>query len=266
VLSLLTMNVQAAALPRAQALLGWLDGRKDHVVILTETSNGAGTAHLLDRCEAAGWSVAHARSSDGDRGCAIITRFPITVRPDLMDGVTIPSRAVAVTLDTEPALTILGLYVPSSDRAPAKVAKKRAFLTSVLDALERMTTQDRKDLIIGGDYNVITRDHQPRYRAFQPFEYDFLEDLQRLGFTDAHRHRHPDVQAHSWFGHGGNGYQFDYFHTGANVTARVAHCAYLQEPRTARLTDHAAVALALRASLPQQRAQMTSLTTAGALF
>jgi exodeoxyribonuclease-3 len=266
VLSVLALNVQAAALTRAQRLLAWLEARADHLIILTETSNGPGTAHLLDRCRAAGLHVAHTPAPDGDRGCAIVSRLPATTRLDLLPGVTLPGRAVAVTVDTDPAVTVLGLYVPSSDRAPAKVTKKRAFLTSVLDGLQTLSEQQRAQLIVGGDYNVISRDHQPRYPSFLPFEYDFLDALTQLGLTDAHQQLHPGTQAYSWLGRAGNGYRFDYLHTGAALTERLAACQYLHEPRERRLTDHAAIAADLRVPVDHLPRPSVALTQAATLF
>jgi len=64
-----------------------------------------------------------------------------------------------------------GIHVPSSDRAPLKVAQKKAFLTSVLQAVGGLAEQERKQLILICDYNVISRTHRPRYPAFQTFEY-----------------------------------------------------------------------------------------------
>ncbi|GGM10079.1 endonuclease/exonuclease/phosphatase family protein [Micromonospora yangpuensis] len=239
-LSILTINVQAAALARAQNLLTWLLQRDDHVVILTETSNGPGTRHLLTGLRAAGLFITHQPSPDGDRGCAIASRIPTRPAPHLTAGISLPGRAPALTLDTDPAVAILGLYVPSSDRAPAKLTKKQTFLTTVTDTLGRLPTTDRANLVVGGDYNVISRNHQPRYPGFRPFEYDFLDALTALGLTDVHRTLHPDVQAHSWIGRAGNGYRFDYLHAGPGLLPHLAAAAYLDQPRLEGLTDHCA--------------------------
>ncbi|MDG4760426.1 endonuclease/exonuclease/phosphatase family protein [Micromonospora sp. WMMD710] len=239
-LSILTINVQAAALTRAQNLLTWLLQRDDHLIILTETSNGPGTRHLLTGLRAARMFVTHQPSLDGDRGCAIASRIPTRPAPDLTAGISLPGRAPAVTLDTHPDVTILGLYVPSSDRAPAKLAKKRAFLTTVTDALTQLSADDRAHLVVGGDYNVISRDHQPRYPGFRPFEYEFLDALTALGLADIHRTLHPEVQAHSWIGRAGNGYRFDYLHAGPGLLPHLVAAAYLNQPRLEGLTDHCA--------------------------
>ncbi|MEV1319412.1 endonuclease/exonuclease/phosphatase family protein [Micromonospora arborensis] len=237
-LSILTINVQAAALARAQSLLTWLLQRDDHVVILTETSNGPGTRHLLTGLGAAGLFITHQPSLDGDRGCAIASRTPTRPAPGFTTGISLPGRAPAVTLDTEPAVTILGLYVPSSDRAPAKLDKKRTFLTTATDALTQLSVGDRAHLVVGGDYNVISRDHQPRYPGFRPFEYEFLDALTTLGLSDVHRTLHPEVQAHSWIGRAGNGYRFDYLHAGPGLLPHLTAAAYLNQPRLEGFTDH----------------------------
>jgi len=249
--SLLTLNLQAAGLVRAGRIVEWLDKRHDHVVVLTETSNGPGTTHLLDRYRSAGLVVEHRRPADGDRGCALISRVRATARPDLTVGISLPGRVVAVTVDIQPAITLLGIYVPSSDRAPSKVSKKKAFLTSTLEIIGRLTERERRQVVLTGDYNVIGRSHHPRYPAFQAFEYAFLDQLGEFGLTDIHEHLHPGVQVHSWFGRGGNGYRFDYFHTGAAVTVAATSCTHLDEPRTAGLSDHDAVSLTLATAPPQ---------------
>ncbi len=244
-LSLLTLNIQAAAPPRAQALLRWLDGRDEDVFILTETSVGDGTAYLLDQCRRAGLDVIHTPDPAGDRGVALISRVPLVARPDFVAGVTLPGRVAAATIDGRPELAVVGVYVPSSDRAPDKVARKRGFIASLLAVLDRLPDETRTWLVIGGDYNVITRDHQPPYRGFLPFEYQMLDALDCLGLVDAHQQCSPGVQAHSWIGRSGNGYRFDYFHVGAALTERVVACSYLHEPREQKLADHAAVGLTL---------------------
>ncbi|MGC4750725.1 hypothetical protein ACLQ28_34465, partial [Micromonospora sp. DT201] len=91
-----------------------------------------------------------------------------------------------------------------------------------------------------GDYNVISRDHQPRYPGFRPFEYDFLDALALLGLCDVHRTLHPDVQTHSWIGRAGNGYRFDYLHAGPGLLSHLAAAAYLNQPRLEGLSDHLA--------------------------
>lgn len=267
VLSLLTLNIQAAAKQRARALLAWLDERADDLVILTETSAGQGTAYLLDQARQAGLTVVKTPDPPGERGVAILSRVPIVARPDLAAGVTLPARVAAATVPGEPEITVLGVYVPSSDRAPDKIARKRDFIASLLAALAALPAACRSRLVLGGDYNVIRRDHQPSYRGFLPFEYAMLDTLDAHALADAQRLCSPDVQEYSWIGRSGNGYQFDYFHIGAEIASRLQTCRYLHQPRERGLSDHAAVSLCLHMPAPVGLPVDTSgMSSAGALF
>ncbi|BCL14638.1 exodeoxyribonuclease III [Micromonospora sagamiensis] len=244
-LSILTLNIQATSQRRAEPLLRWLTARPEQILLLTETSGGDGSAYLLDQFRRAGCHVLHP-PLPGDRGAAMISRVPVTDRPDITAGLSIPGRAVAATVHTDPPVTVLGIYVPSSDRAPAKVERKRAFLASLIDTLDRLTADERAHLVLGGDYNVIPRDHQPPYPGvWLPFEYALFDALADAGLTDAHHHLTPGTPQHSWFGRAGNGYRFDYLHVGDALRDRLRDGDYLQEPREQRLTDHAAVTLNL---------------------
>jgi exonuclease III len=156
--------------------------------------------------------------------------------------------------------------VPSSDRAPAKIAKKKAFLTSVHDRIAAMPDDERRSLVLTGDYNVIGRHHEPRYPAFQTFEYAFLDRLAGLGLRDVHEHLNPGVQVYSWYGRNGNGYRFDYFHTGTTLTAAATSCVHLPEPRTSGLSDHDAVVLTLQCTAPATLAAARVTSAAATLF
>jgi exodeoxyribonuclease III len=245
VLSLLTINIGAAALTRAEAILEWLATRTEDVFILTETSSGAGTAHLTAQFAAAGYAVRHTPDSNGDRGVAIVSRVPIlesTVTP--MD-VSLPCRAALMHLATEPRTAILGVYVPSRDRSLDKTQRKDSFIRSLLAAVERLPADVRDHLIVGGDYNVIGRSHYPRHSGFLPFEYGLLDTFTTMGLMDAYETWAPGDQQYSWVGRTGDGYRYDYFHFGRNLLPYLAGCTYLQETRETRLTDHAAVTVAV---------------------
>ena len=144
--------------------------------------------------------------------------------------------------------------------------KKKAFLSSVQDAIATIGDNERASLVVTGDYNVISRHHEPRYPAFQQFEYAFLDRLADLGLTDVHEYLNPGVQVHSWYGRGGNGYRFDYFHTGAALTTTATNCVHLHEPRRSGLSDHDAVLLTLATTAPALPVTTTVTPTAATLF
>jgi exodeoxyribonuclease-3 len=245
-LSILTVNIGAAARKRAGELLRWLATRQEDVFVLTETSAGAGTAYLLDRFRQAGFAVLHTPDGNGDQGTAIVSRVRVAeVLAPPFAAVSIPGRVAAAVLDTTPAIAVLGVYVPSRDRTADKTEKKQSFVASLLSALDALSDELRGRLVVGGDYNVIARSHRPPHPGFLPFEFGLLEALEAHGLVDAHERCSPGEQPYSWIGRTGDGYRYDYFHVGRELAGRIQACAYLHETREQRLTDHAAVALHL---------------------
>jgi exodeoxyribonuclease III len=253
VLSLLTLNVGATALPRAEAIGNWLAAREDDVVILTETSGGPGTAYLCDRFRRAGWHVEH-RPEPADRGAALVSRVAVLPSDTAdFDDISIPGRVATATLDTEPQVTVIGTYVPSRDRSAGKTDKKRQFIESLVAAIDAMPAERREHTILGGDYNVIARDHEPRHPGFLPFEYGLIDALRRHEFADAHTVLHPGEAAHSWIGRTGDGYCYDYFHLGKALAGRTIGSCYLHDTRNRRLSDHAAVTTTLDIAVNTRR-------------
>jgi exodeoxyribonuclease III len=245
VLSILTVNLGAAARERAGVMLRWLAARPEDVLLLTETSGGSGTTWLLDRFRQAGYAVVHTPDLNGDRGAALVSKVRVAGWLAGLTNITIPGRVAAAMLDTEPAVAVLGVYVPSRDRSADKTEKKQTFITSLLSALDGLPPEVRDHLVVGGDYNVIARDHRPLHPGFLPFEFGLLEQLGVHGLVDAHARCSPGEQAYSWIGRTGDGYRYDYFHVGRELDSRIHSCAYLHETREQRLTDHAAVSLTL---------------------
>ncbi|HEX4814448.1 MAG TPA: endonuclease/exonuclease/phosphatase family protein [Nonomuraea sp.] len=240
-----TVNIGAAGLDRAGMLLRWLAGRDDDVILLTETSAGPGTAHLLEQYRRAGYAVVNT-PDDGDRGAALVTRIPATAHePDVFDQVSIPGRVAAAALDTSPRTWWVSVYVPSRDRSADKTARKEQFITSLLKTVEQLHPGERDHLVIGGDYNVIASDHRPLHPGFLPFEFALLDTLTAEGLHDAHALCAPGSQPYSWIGRTGDGYRYDYVHVGPALAGRLRHSAYLHETREQGLTDHAAVELHL---------------------
>lgn len=243
-LSVLTINIGAPAPQRATRLLDWLATRPEQVILLTETSPGPGTSQILTEFSRAGWAVV-STPDQGDRGAALVSRIPITSELTALSQVSIPGRIAAAILDAEPQTAVAAVYVPSRDRSQGKTERKQTFLASLSTALASLEDPIRHHLLLGGDYNVIARTHQPMHRGFLPFEFAFLEDLESAGFTDAHDHLHPGTQPYSWIGRTGDGYRYDYLHTGNALTDRLTSCTYLHETRDHRLTDHAALTATL---------------------
>jgi exodeoxyribonuclease-3 len=244
-MSLLTFNIGAASAVRADVILRWLRSRADAVVVLTETTSGAGSQLLAHGLRDDGFNVFHTYDAR-ERGVLLASRIP--VRRDLSDEfqVTLPCRAAAVVLDTRPEpLTLIGVYIPSRDRSDIKVARKQAFIASLLDGLRELPSTQRERLVVAGDYNAIARRHEPPLPGFFPWEYGLHDELEQIGLRPAHELRPRGDHPHSWIGRTGLRYLYDYVHVGIGIHNGVERCEYLHGPRERRLSDHAAVAVRL---------------------
>jgi exodeoxyribonuclease-3 len=213
--------------------------------VLTETSAGLGTALLRDGLQHRGYGT-YATTDARDRGVLVASR--VAVREVLTDRlhVTLPWRVSALLLDTAPEIAVVGVYVPSRDRSPAKIARKQAFIASLLHGLGALPEPLRSNLLVVGDYNAVARRHDPPLPGFLPYEYAMHDTLEDLGLRPAHELLRGSGHPHSWIGRTGNGYLYDYVHVGASLHARLQRCAYLHRPRTRGLSDHAAVVVRLR--------------------
>lgn len=243
--SVLTFNISVAAEPRAAQILRWLRRRRDDVIVLSETNAGPGTELIRSGLEDDGYAT-FTTAEPRERGVLIASRLPVRGSLEKVS-VTLPCRAQGIVLDTSPQLAVLGVYVPSRDRTPEKVARKQEFISSLLASIETLPARLRRHLLLLGDYNAVARHHDPALPGFFPYEYDFHDELGCLGLDPAHElkpygARHP----HSWIGRTGIGYLYDYAHLGAALGPRLQRCQYLHGPRQQRLSDHAALAVRLR--------------------
>ena len=169
-----------------------LAARPEDIFILTETSAGPGTTYLLGQFRRAGYDTVKTPDTGGERGTALISRVPLG--SDLTPGlaaVTIPCRVAAAVLKTDPAIAVIGVYVPSRDRSAAKTERKQNFISSLLAALDTLPPDLTRNAIVGGDYNVIGRDHRPLHPGFLPFEFGLLVGLRERGLADAYEFPRP---------------------------------------------------------------------------
>jgi exodeoxyribonuclease III len=244
-LSLLTLNLRSPSLQRADRLFTWLIQRPEDVLVLTETRASKGCAALARRLAAAGYAVTYQEPEQRDYGTMIASRkggAPSSWAGEIR---YLPARAASITIPTVAGnLHIIGLYVPSRDRSEPKITRKQRFLKQCLNALQ---TADELlgTTVLLGDLNVVEPDHQPRYRTFQPFEYEFYRRMSQLGLVDAFRALHGPTVEHSWVGRTGDGYRYDHAFIAKPLLPALEHCAYVHQPRSAGLTDHSALALRL---------------------
>jgi exodeoxyribonuclease III len=267
-LSLLTLNIANPSPERAERQLGWLVARHEDVLVLTETKDSTGCRLLVDAFSGAGYHVSYPKPENGDYGVMIASRVQACT-DDFGEQVGyLPSRAAAITLSAPNGpIQVIGAYVPSRDASIEKTERKRKWLTACNAALAtRNTTQPAMFL---GDLNVLEPDHQPRYKFFAPFEYDFYRQLtDDCGLVDAFRALHPEKIEHSWVGRTGDGYRYDHAHCTADLATKLVSCNYVHQTRVDRLSDHSAlsVCLAIEPSEPLITSTAATVSAPPTLF
>ncbi|WP_026423296.1 endonuclease/exonuclease/phosphatase family protein [Actinokineospora inagensis] len=250
-LSLITVNVGAPSLDRAQRQLRWLTHRSDDVLVLTETKATAGSHYLAEAFTTAGYAVTFPTHGPGELGVMIASTLPTT--PDPLNAALdyLPARATGVIIDTtDGPLRVIGAYVPSRDAGAEKTERKKKWIRHFTQALT--STAGTAPLLLLGDLNVLEPHHQPPHRGqFAPFEHDFYADLtHRHGLRDLFRHVHPHEVEHSWARRPELGYRYDHAHGTHALADALLACDYLHETRTlasdgTRLTDHSALSVRL---------------------
>ena len=249
-LSLLTFNIGNPSEERARRQLGWLAGRDEQVLVLTETKASSGCQFLAGAFAVAGYHVTFPVPEPGEYGVMIASR--VRAEPDAFgDSIGyLPARAAASTLPTTGGpVQVIGAYVPSRDAGFEKTERKQKWLAACSAAL---ATRDRAvPTVFLGDLNILEPGHRPHYSCFAPFEYDFYRALSAdHGCVDAFRQLHPDAVEHSWVGRTSDRYRYDHAFCSAALAPSIVSCGYVHQPRKDRLSDHSAltVSLALRPS------------------
>lgn len=245
-LRLFTLNVSGPSLERAGRILEYLSGLDPDVIVLTETRGAPGTRFLLDAFRRSGYAVtAPCDQLVGERGVAIVHRvrssavIPDVRTPDLA------YRLLITTIGERAPITLVGAYVPSRDASAEKIERKQAFLKQMVDILRSLSAD--ANMILMGDFNIIDRDHVPRYPSFRSWEYDALAAVRECGLVDAFTQLYPDSRAYSWFGRTGDGYRYDYGFLSRSLVSRLDDCEYVDAPREQGLSDHSGLLMTLQA-------------------
>ena len=246
-LRLFTLNISGPSAERAERLTEYLVGINADVLVLTETRDNKGTELLIANLAAAGYDGAQrwCRPPSRERGVIVLSRMRssgfwprrcVDLHHRLVYGV--------IRLGEQCPVRMLAAYVPSRDVSQPKIERKRKFLAQMLEALEG-AARNHHPVVLIGDLNIVSRDHEPRYSAFRPWEYEVFGRLAEIGLVDVFAELHPGVQAHSWIGRTGNGYRYDYAFVSKELIGDTVACEYLHEPRELGITDHAALRLTL---------------------
>lgn len=129
--------------------------------------------------------------------------------------------------------TLLNCYFPSGTTGEVRQAFKMEFLDDFQYWINDLKAQ-RPNLIVVGDFNIAhtERDiHDPKGNknssGFLPEERAWMTRWLENGFTDAFRHRHPDLVEYSWWTFRANarannkGWRIDYQSVSDNLRDRI---------------------------------------------
>lgn len=249
-LSILTLNIGGASQSRAQRIEEWLERRHEDIFILTETRDSIGTRYLLDRFRSRGCTVIDQQLNSNHRGAAIVSRVSTAKMHLPFVHPNISERVPSVELATDPPIVVVGLYVPARSPHGYRIGRKQRFIESLLRSLSDTSFDVRSKIIIGGDYNVISRSHRPFHDGMLPFELNLIDEIEAMGFINAFSKLEPNQQPYSWSDMVGLPYCLDYFHVSTGLESRITSCAYLAETQQSRISDHSAVTLSILLSAP----------------
>lgn len=150
--------------------------------------------------------------------------------------------------------TLVNAYFPSGRRGHERVTFKLAFYDALLDFCGTLRAHGQR-LVVCGDFNTA---HQPidlarpkqnqKTSGFLPEEREALGHWVEMGFVDAFRHLHPNLEAYTWWTYRFDartrniGWRIDYFFVAEELMPHV-HDARIRPDITG--SDHCPVELQL---------------------
>lgn len=165
---------------------------------------------------------------------------------------------VVVALLPETELSVVNIYAVNGTSRPYYAANgsvdgdRHAYKRRFQDQLFELATGGR--IVIAGDWNVSRSaiDTVPRLRTQEPHataRAQLNAHLERTGYVDAYRHRHPDGRAYSWFARSRSGRldaaRVDYIVVSPDLVSHLRDASILDEPELRPRSDHAPIAIDL---------------------
>lgn len=244
-LTVLNWNISNPSFQRARQQIRWITDMDADVIILTEAKLSQGSQFLRDELELYGYRVFFPEP-DNNGYCTLVATKDSSSYLVQVNVEFLPCRAVFVRSSNPIDFDVVGIYVPSRGPKQKRNLDKRRFQYHISSLLRYFVNDNRSNgLIVGGDLNVVERNHVPYYSHFGEWEYEFYESFSSIGLVDAYRQLHPEVREYSWFGRTGNGYRFDHFFVSKHMASRIVECRYLHQARGQNLSDHSAMYLTM---------------------
>ncbi|ABS54870.1 exodeoxyribonuclease III Xth [Methanoregula boonei 6A8] len=141
--------------------------------------------------------------------------------------------------------TLLNIYFPlgaGKPDTPDTLSHKLEFYDTLLGFVKELLSQ-KKNVIICGDFNIAHKDKDlvnakttPLIVGIYPEEREKLNELERLGFVDAFRYKHPNLVRYSRWPYQNNsrelnlGWRLDYFFVSAGLKDSITESEMLYHP------------------------------------
>jgi exodeoxyribonuclease-3 len=220
---LLAWNIRHGGGCRLRGIVAALATHDADVVVLCEYRRRTGAAL---RAALADLGYRHASATEpppGRNGVLIAARRPFRDRGPLSIRVEEPHRM----LDVEVAgLRLAGVYLPN-------LLRRVPYWEAIVRSAARR--RDGSSLVVG-DFNT-TRHFVDEVGAVCRTS-EYLDHIERAGFRDVYRHRHPERREFSWYSSRGNGYRLDHAFCSVPLASRVAGVGYSHGERELGLSDH----------------------------
>ncbi len=243
-ISIFIWNIANPSLQRAGQQAMWLRQRKEDIFVLTEAKGSEGCKFLERYFQAYGYNVLFSKPQEKEFGVFIVSKHSLKKSDFSRHVEYLPSRVEsAILFRSKSQIEIVGIYVPSRDDSGEKILRKKNFLENLGRIFKISSPSSNR--IFCGDFNVLEPHHNPHYRFFEKWEYDFYQCFNNHQLFDSFRHLNPNSQEYSWIGRTGDGYRYDHCFVSKDLLSSLKGCHYLHEPREKRLSDHSAVVMEL---------------------
>lgn len=241
-MKIINLNIGNPSIERAHAQVEWLFlSDKYDIIVLTETRKSVGCELIITKLKDNNYKI-YTDDSSQDYGVIIAVKVEGISFDFLDENTPLRSRSSGVKISVNNnIINVVGIYVPSNDKR--KNLRKKPFMEAVIKSLSKFRSTDK--VLLCGDFNTVMRTHIPKYSMFRKWEYEFFDEIEKIGLEDVYDILYPNQQVYSWFGKTGNSYKYDYNFITKNLKKNLKDVVYLNETIELKLTDHAATVVEL---------------------
>ncbi len=224
-----------------QRLLAWQPG----IIALSEFRGTPASQQLAAQLRDAGWAH-QLQSIDPKRmavnALALFSKYPlepIKIRHAPQQ----PRRWLPAKVGCDPPFVICNIHIPN-----AHTGFKYPYHAAML---KMMKNWRRGAALFIGDSNSGKAYIDDVTGIFWKREHQWMEEIERLKWTDAFRHLHGDKRVYSWYSHRDNGYRLDQAFLNRQMMPALQAMRYewgsdpVQPSKRDGLSDHAAIILDL---------------------